>query len=232
MSNFASNPPPPYPRNIPLLKGALIAIDDSGGSRTTVPFQYNPETLRRSLRPNEVGTAEGDRSTAVRFTGAAVEMVSLEAHLEAVDQRTVSSLAAGYGIHPQLAALELFLYPSTAEVKRYESTLSSGSIDVVPPLAPRVLFVWGPHRVVPVRLSSMAVTEEFFDTNLNPVAATVALEMRVLTYSDVFSDNPDYSLFLSHQKNLETMASWVRPSNPKKSIGIDPTSPQETAPVR
>lgn len=232
MSQFANSPPPPYPRNIPLLKGALISIDSSGGASTTIPFQYNPESLRRSLAPNEVGAAQGDRSTAVRFTGAATEMVSLEAHLEVVDRRTVSTTASDYGIHPQLAALELLLYPATSAVTQYESTLSSGSIDVVPPLSPRVLFVWGPHRVLPVRLASMTVTEELFDTNLNPIAATVALEMRVLTYSDVFSDNPDYAVFLSHQKNLETMASWVRPSQAQRTIGVDPSSPEESTPVR
>jgi hypothetical protein len=60
--------------------------------------------------------------------------------------------------------------------------------------------------VVPVRLQSISVVEEMFDGDLNPIRATVTLEAHVLTYSDVYPDNPDYSLFLAHQKNMEQTA--------------------------
>lgn len=228
---------PPYPATSRFFKGALIAIDTTTQLKTTVPFQYNPHTLRRSLRPNEVGAAEADRSTAVRFTGAAVETISVEAHLDAIDalSRSDNSVASYYGIHPLLASLELLLYPSTAQVQSYETTVGGGSIDVVPPLAPQQVFVWGPNRVLPVRLSSMAVTEELFDGNLNPIAATVALEMRVLTYSDVMPDNSAYSMWMTHQQHMETMAGWVQTAEHKgnitRSIGVDVSNLQEAAPV-
>ncbi len=228
---------PPYPDNCRFFKGALIAIDPTTSQKTTVPFQYNPNTMRRSLKPNEVGSAETDRSDAVRFTGAAVETISVEVHLDAIDALAVSdnSVASYYGILPLLAALELFLYPSTADVTSYESTVASGTVNVVPPLAPSQLFVWGPNRVLPVRLASMAVTEELFDGNLNPIAATVAIEMRVLTYSDVTSDNPSYSYWMTHQQNMETMAGWVtnatHPGGTQRLIGVDVSNLQEASPT-
>lgn len=237
------NPPPstqrqrpPYPANSRFFKGALIAIDSVSQQKTTVPFQYNPNTLRRSLRPNEVGAAEGDRSTAVRFTGAAVEMISVEAHLDVIDAlaRSDNSVATYYGIHPLLAALELFLYPSTAQIQAYETTAAAGRIDLVPPLAPQQVFVWGPNRVLPVRLASIAVTEEFFDSSLNPISATVALEMRVLTYSDVTSDNPAYNMWMTHQGHMETMAGWVQNALHRRDmtqvLGVDVSNLQEASP--
>jgi hypothetical protein len=202
-----------------------------------VPFQYNPNTLRRSLKPNEVGTAEGDRSTAVRYTGAATEMISVEVHLDAIDALNLSdnSVATYYGIHPLLAALELFLYPSTTQIQGYETSAAAGSLDLVPPLAPQQVFVWGPNRVLPVRLASLAVTEEFFDSNLNPIAASVALEMRVLTYSDVFSSNPAYAMWMTHQQHMETMAGWVQSALHRRDLtrvlGVDVSNLQEADPT-
>lgn len=227
---------PPYPANSRFFKGALIAIDNTTQQKTTVPFQYNPNTLRRTLRPNEVGTAEGDRSTAVRFTGAAVEMISVEVHLDAVDAlaRSDNSVATYYGISPLLAALELFLYPTTTQIQSYETQAAGGSIDLVPPLAPQQVFVWGPNRVLPVRLASIAVTEEFFDSSLNPISATVALEMRVLTYSDVTNANPAYNMWMTHQGHMETMAGWVQDALHKRNLntilGIDVSNLQEASP--
>lgn len=223
-------PGPPYPSHVPLLKGALIALDESSGSSTTVPFQYNPGTVRRRLRPNQLGASESDRSTAIRFTGAAVEVLSLEARLEAVDLQVTgaSATAVAYGLYPLLAALQLFAYPSTSQVATYQSGLDAGSVDIVPPLGPRLVFVWGPHRVLPVRLIGLEIVEELFDPNLNPIIATVGLELRVLTYSDVTPQSGDYSLFLAHQSNLESLAERVPQGQAGRLTGVNVSNPQES----
>ena len=52
-------------------------------------------------------------------------------------------------------------------------------------MAPLTLFVWGPQRVLPVRLTELSVTEEAFDPQLNPIRAKVSLGLRVLTYNDL-----------------------------------------------
>ena len=217
--------PPPYPRNVPLLKGALVSIDDQTQKSTTVPFQFNPESLRRSVKPMTVGSGAGERSSAVRFSGAASETISLTAQIDAFDGLNDGDAETmTYGILPQLAALELFAYPSTTDVNTYETQLKSGTINVVPPLAPHLVFVWGKQRVLPVRLESMTITEELFDGNLNPISASVALDLRVLTYSDTFPGDLEYRLFYSYQQSMETLASQVRPNNPAQLIGVDPDS--------
>jgi len=77
-----------------------------------------------------------------------------------------------------------------------------GTIEVAPMTAPRVMFVWGANRVLPVRIESYSISEEEFDTRLNPLRATIGLEMRVLTYSDVSVTDPDYALFFAYQTGL------------------------------
>ena len=47
---------PPYPANVPLKKGALITVDATTAKRTTIRFQYNPETVTRQL--SAAGEAE------------------------------------------------------------------------------------------------------------------------------------------------------------------------------
>jgi hypothetical protein len=193
--------------NVAPVKGAIVVIDPTTNQTTTVGFQYNPETVRRSLKPNTVGGEEGDRSSSVRFTGAPVETISVEVQVDATDALNQNDpTALEMGILPQLAVLELLLYPASSQIVQYQASLAAGAIEVVPLNAPRTLFVWGSQRVVPVRLTSLSVSEELFGANLSPIRANVSLEMRVLSYSDVFSDNPDYQAFLSYQQALEKMA--------------------------
>jgi hypothetical protein len=200
-----SAPIPPL-LQAPPIKGALVSFDDDN-TTSTVTFQYNPETLRRTLSPNTVGGDQGDRSRAVRFTGAPVETISVEVVIDATDAMDLGDpVAQQLGVYPQMSALELLLYPSSSSVERTQTALAGGTIEVVPLTAPRLHFVWGAGRVVPVRMTSLTVTEEIFGPNLVPVRATVALEMRVLSYSDVFSDNPDYQVFLDYQEDLEKNA--------------------------
>ena len=45
-------------------------------------------------------------------------------------------------------------------------------------------------------MTEYRVTEEAYDTNLNPIRAKVSLGMRVLTYDDLDLTNPGYALFL------------------------------------
>ncbi len=68
------------------------------------------------------------------------------------------------------------------------------------------LFIWGTRRVVPVRLTSFSVTEEAYDTALNPIRARVELSLLVLSYADLKQGHPGYNLFLAHQIAKEIMA--------------------------
>jgi hypothetical protein len=50
---------------------------------------------------------------------------------------------------------------------------------------PVVLFVWGPLRIVPVRVTALSVTEKLFDELLNPTHAEAQITLSVLTPDDL-----------------------------------------------
>jgi hypothetical protein len=60
--------------------------------------------------------------------------------------------------------------------------------------------------VVPVRLTDFSITEEAFDTSLNPIRAKVSLGMRVLNVDDLGFDHPGGHIFLTYLANKEQLA--------------------------
>lgn len=196
-----------FPGSPRLMKGALVGIDIFNPLASVIIFQYNPETMTRSLQAQALGGAEGDKSEALRLKGAPIETISLNVEIDATDQlEKGDGIAGSLGIYPQLSALEMLIYPKSAVVITNTALMLAGTIEVVPPVAPFTLFVWGPKRVLPVRITSFSITEEAYDPNLNPIRAKVALGLRVLTYSDLSVLHPGYYVFLAHQVVKETMA--------------------------
>ena len=82
---------------------------------------------------------------------------------------------------PALASLEMLVYPKSALVITNEVLAALGMIEVIPPEAPLTLFVWGPKRVLPVRITDFSITEQAFEPGLNPILAKVHLGLQVLT---------------------------------------------------
>lgn len=195
-----------------LLKGAIVGLELFNPVASVIAFQYNPETLTRTLEAKMAGEEGGDRSEAMRLGGAPVETISLEIEIDAVDQlEQEEGTALEMGIYPQLSALEMLLYPKSLQVIANRALLLAGTIEVIPPVAPFTLFIWGWRRVVPVRLTSFSITEEAYDVNLNPIRAKVSLGLRVLSYSDFPLTHPGFYTFLAHQVVKEAMAtigSW------------------------
>lgn len=196
-----------------LQKGALVSVA-TGGGRTSIPFQYNPDTLRRTLQPQLVGGQQNDRSQMVRYSGAPVETISVEVELDYVDAAGVANAAApSLGVYPLLSALEILAYPPSSVVQSNAALLSAGTLEVAPTPMPLTLFVWGQQRCVPVALQSYSITEQAFDNFLTPIRAVAALEMRVLSYSDLATANPGYSQFMVYQQNKESLAAQL-PTSP------------------
>ena len=91
-------------------------------------------------------------------------------------------IAENLGIAPQLAALELMIYPK-------KLSLASMAIEIVgsegwnylqkdnPPI---ILFIWGRKRVLPAYITNLNIKEQEFDTNLNPRRATVSVALEVI----------------------------------------------------
>jgi hypothetical protein len=192
-----------YPR---VVSGAIVGVDPNGQPPSVILFQYNPDSLSRSLQP-QMGAEGGDRTEQLRIKGAPVETIKVDVELDAADWLEHDERAAReLGIHPQLAALEMLVYPRAQRIITNTQLLALGTIEILPPVAPLTLFVWGPKRVLAVKLTELSITEEAYDANLNPIRAKVSLGLRVLTYSDLPLAHPGYSLFLAHQVAKEAMA--------------------------
>jgi hypothetical protein len=195
-----------FPNSPRLQKGAIIGMDPFNPLASVVVFQYNPETLTRTLTARAAG-AQANRGEALRLAGPPEETIRLEVEIDASDQlETADPIATSMGLYPTLSALEMLLYPKSALVIANEVLARAGIIEVIPPEAPLTLFVWGPKRVVPVRLTSFSITEEAFDPGLNPIRAKVTLDLRVLSYYDLGLLSAGGGLFLAHQLTKEAMA--------------------------
>jgi hypothetical protein len=185
-----------------LLRGALIEYksDFLGPLPNVVIFQFNPESLTRNIQipPRPTGATGRETSQAGEVP---VEKISLTAHFSAADQLNENnSLARRFGVGPRLAALEQMVRPAGRV-----SGLVGGAIDAIgdaifggddaaptQPIPreqyPRILFIWGLTRVLPVIIDSMSVTEQHFDYLLNPIQAEVSLGLSVITISPCSDD--------------------------------------------
>lgn len=198
-----------FPGSPRILRGAIVAVTPLSPLSRIVIFQYNPNELRRTLRPRsapseqQVGPAD-----AHRIWGAPTETITMTVEVDAADQlETGDPVAATTGIAPQLASLEMLLYPDSLQVIANTALMAAGVIELLPPEGPLTVLVWGPGRAVPVRLSDLTITEQAFDPGLFPTRATVEVSLQVLSYSDLPVSDPGYTLFLVHQVLKETMAS-------------------------
>jgi hypothetical protein len=191
-----------YPR---VISGAIVGIDPSDPKPLVIIFQYNPDSLSRTLQP-QMGAEGGDRTEALRLKGAPVETIKVDIELDAADQLERNDRTArDMGLYPVLSALEMLVYPRAQRVITNTQLLALGTIEILPPVAPLTVFVWGPKRALPVKLTEFSITEEAHDVRLNPIRAKVSLGLRVLSYNDLPIRHPGYSLFLTHQVAKEAM---------------------------
>jgi len=176
--------PSDFPRSPKLLKGALVVFETKLPIPTNlIVFQYNPDTLTRSFQ--QMSSQADPRQSAgdtQHVLLPPVESFQVTVDLDAADQLEAKQpLAVAVGLHPTLAALELLLYPPSTSLILNKALALLGSSVISPAEVPMVLFVWGPARVVPVRVMTVGITEQAFDQLLNPIRATVSLGMRALT---------------------------------------------------
>jgi hypothetical protein len=193
-----------------LVKGGIVQVDPaSGRTLGVIALQYNPDSLSRTLQVQSSGGDGADKSQALRLKGAAVETIKVDAEIDATDRlefpdQNQTTVAAG--IHPQIAALELLMQPTSAALQANDALSRSGVLEVLPLQAPLTLFVWGKNRVVPVRVTDLSVTEEAFDAHLNPIRAKVSLGLRVLSVDDLGFDHRGGTLFMGYLRSREKLA--------------------------
>jgi hypothetical protein len=180
-------------------------------------FQYNPETMTHSWTPAKDDMREYPVSDAAKHTnpmavqGLPGESFSFNLAMDANDMiadggtsaiaATAAGLATATGIYSRLSALEMLLYPSgsyqtsslvgtvSAAATNAMSGTTTASAPTVPQFVlPTVLFVWGPWRIVPVRVKTLTITEKLYDAlMLNPTHAEAQITIDVLTPDELLA---------------------------------------------
>lgn len=185
-----------------LLRGALIeyGTDLIGPIPNVVIFQYNPESLTRTLQipPRPTGATQRETTQAGEKT---FERISFKAHFSAANMLDEDkALAKLFGIGPQLAALEKMVLPSAkiagligAAIDAIGDALGGGGDDApAQPIPrekyPRILFIWGLTRILPVTIDSMSISELDYDSVLNPLRAEVDITLSVIAVDDCSDD--------------------------------------------
>jgi hypothetical protein len=194
-----------------LVKGGLVVLAPGGGAvRRTIALQYNPDTLTRTYQVQGVGgEGGGERAQPFRLKGPAIETIKLDAEIDATDQLEFpdnNANAVAVGIGPQLAVLEALVNPSVDELLNVAALTANGTLEIIPPEAPLVLFIWSKSRVVPVRVTEFSVTEEAFDPALNPLRARVSIGLRVMSTDDLGFTHKGGSMFINHLRTREALA--------------------------
>lgn len=198
-----------YSRSPKLLKGAIVQFKEMPivPIPNIIVFQYNPDSLSRSLTPyappEPAAKSGGDTPPGTTPADPAAqpfdptETFNITLFLDATDAlETPESHPVAFvtGVADRIAALEMLLYPTG------DSLLGGlvGSISVsiggagggisaslkktaAAPEVPVTLFIWGPGRIVPVRLTSFSVEEQQWNQLLYPTRAKVTVGMKVIT---------------------------------------------------
>ena len=202
-----------YPRSPNVLKGGFVVMDEAGAKVQRVhAFQYNPDSLSRTLAPRGAGSSPGDNAQALRRTGPPAETIALEIEFDATDALERPDRhpeTVEHGIAPDLAALESFLTPRVETITATKALADQGLIEVLPAPGELLLLVLGPPRVLPVRITAFAITEEAFDRRLNPIRAKAALSFQVLTSEDLAMTSRAAELFLAHLKRREKLVAGL-----------------------
>jgi len=206
-----------------LLKGALIYF----GAPMIIPipniifFQYNPETMTRTLHPwtppeREVTVADDLSMTSAALTSTQRRSLSqpydpretfqLVLEMDATDaleHPEYHPVAFVSGIADRLAAIENLMYPPGDSLLggllgTVAASVSFGGAD--PALAaanlerrevPIVLFFWGPGRIVPVRITSLSIEEQQYSPLLYPLRAKATIGVQVLDLDDLVTVSGD-----------------------------------------
>lgn len=214
-----------FPGTPKVLRGGLVLVDPvTAAIQRIIGFEINPDSISRTLAIRGVSADGGDHLEALRLKGPPTETLKFEVEMDAGDALAADSpLALEAGLHPQLAVLESLAYPRSGDLISRNAEASSGSIEIAPALAPLPLLIWGPKRIVPVRVTELSITEEAFDINLNPIRAKVSLGLRVLTVDDLGFDAKGGAIFLAHLTSRERLARQA-PAGTFGALGINSIS--------
>ena len=211
-----------FPGSPRTLKGGFVLMDADGKAvLRTVAFQYNPDSLSRTLTPRGAKIDAGDRLEGLRLVGPPIETIKIEIEIDATDRLEHPGSNAdtvANGIAAELAELEMIISPAPDDIAAADGLARSGTLEVLPLPSPLVLLALGRNRLIPVRITEFSIVEEAFDTQLNPIRARVSLGMRALSIDDLAFGSKGAELFMVAARRRDRMAKR-RPPN-MQALGL------------
>jgi hypothetical protein len=197
--------PDGFPNKPKILRGAFVEYGFSIPPLLVV-FQFNPVQLTRNrsltFAAESSGQTRGQPDSLREFHGRQVyddlaklqkdqqvhvqeEVIGFEIRLDATDKLDEGdTITEQFGIAPQLATLELMVHPKEESLlgQAIGTLLGSpgGFSFTKKPNPPLILFIWGRKRVLPVNINSLNITETVYSADLNPIRATVAVNLTVI----------------------------------------------------
>lgn len=220
-----------------ILRGAFVEYGLSLPPLVVV-FQFNPVQLTRNrsltFSVPGAGTAGGVSTSLRKFherqddltdlrdaqqVQVQEESIGLEIRLDATDKLNEGdTITEQFGIAPHLSTLELMVHPKGESLigQALGALLGSpGGFSFTkgenPPL---ILFIWGRKRVLPVNINSMNITETEFSTDLNPIRATVAVNLTVIEGKNIpymYSKAMKEAMSVLNLSNITDIADVVIP---------------------
>ena len=190
-----------------LLRGAFVDSNLIAVPPLVVPFQFNPDQLvrRRGATIDTPSSRKGRDEVAcadeamgeAQTTVTAPETISMDIRLDATEAMEAGDpVAAKFGVLPALSTLELMITPRSeslfAGLLRLSADFGFGDRKTIPVL----IFVWGRHRIYPVRLTELNIQEVEYNPNLAPTRVIVGVSVQVIAGS-----NPFY-IFTQTQREL------------------------------
>ncbi|MFD8540722.1 hypothetical protein [Streptomyces rubrogriseus] len=187
------------------LRGALVQFMPTKlvPLPNVIVFQYNPETMTHTwTQPPAARTGDSANGDPLAVTGPPGEAFSFTLVVDATDpiadDMPVSGpLSVVSGVATRLAALEMLVHPSsstsggellgtvTAGLAGLGKKKANPPQEVPADRLPVVLFVWGPGRIVPVRVTTLTITERLYNPLLIPTHAEAQIGLQVLTAKDL-----------------------------------------------
>lgn len=175
------------------LRGAFVQLIETmlDPVPNIIMFQFNPEQIAHNWTP---APGAGEDANPLAVNGAPGESFSFTLAMDSSDMIADGSLvaranAAASGIYTRLAALEMLMHPTVDRAGLLGAVSLAaggppGAVQRAIPAAqlPTVLFVWGPGRIVPVKVTSLNITETLYDNLLlHPTHAEASIDLEVLT---------------------------------------------------
>ena len=201
-----------FPGAPKMLRGGLVQLDPNARSLVdVVVFQYNPDTLTRTLQPRAIGGEPGDRLEVLRLTGPPHETIKFDAEIDAADQLENPADSANQpvvdaGTAARPGVLERLITPTSAELLAtdalFDQRHARGRADG-----------GTPDRARLGGQASRARAREQPDAHrgglrpqLQPIRVKAGIECKVLTSSDLPLQHVGGTLYIAYRQPRNSVA--------------------------